>query len=340
MDTISSLSVPLDENFDVCSSSFFQRFKQLPSPDEVRSHARDQYLAGTNWGNNRRRVVTGYNARPAPSVFKSMGVFVKWGSDMRIAEGQTLYAIRHHLKKKTITVPEIYGWRTDQGEVFLYMEVISGRTLEQAWQEMDASNRLRICSELRTSFDDLRKFQKSAVGKYIGNIARGPLYDRAISLKYMAEAGPFTSVKEFHDWFTNLFKRLVPDPENIPNPYRQDLSDDFEIVFTHKDLHPSNIILSSSDPPRVLAIIDWEQPGWLPAYWEDRKAHYTCSYTGAWSETYLPIILGQYKETWDPWDWYTTSMGCCILRAAEEVRIAVSALRTHELASSILQPSS
>jgi hypothetical protein len=84
---------------------------------------------------------------------------------MRIAEGQTLYAIRHHLKD-IVPVPEVYGWRTDQGELCLY--IMSGRTLEQAWQEMDASNRLRICNELRTSFDGLREFQRSAVHKYIG----------------------------------------------------------------------------------------------------------------------------------------------------------------------------
>jgi aminoglycoside phosphotransferase (APT) family kinase protein len=125
----------------------------------------------------------------------------------------------------------------------------------------------------------------------------------------MAEAGPFTSVKEFHDWFSSLYKRWVPDPENIPDPFRQDLSDDSEIVFTQGDLHPSNIILSSN-PWRVAAVIDWEQAGWLPAYWEDRKAQYTCFYRDEWSVKYLSKILDQYESTREPWDYYTTSMGC------------------------------
>lgn len=126
----------------------------------------------------------------------------------------------------------------------------------------------------------------------------------------MKEAGPFRSVKEFNDWFSGLYLRPVPDPENIPDPFRQHLPDDSEIVFTQGDLHQSNIIVSSSEPVRVLAVIDWEQAGWLPAYWEDRTAHYTCDYFGEWSEKYLPIILDQYKSTWEPWDYYTTSIGC------------------------------
>ncbi|KAJ8111283.1 hypothetical protein OPT61_g6090 [Boeremia exigua] len=301
--------VPKDANFDVQSSTFFRSYDQLPSPDEVRLQARTQYLAGTNWGNKRRGVSTGYNARPSPAVFESMNLFVKWGSEMRIEEGQCLWAIRQHLGN-TVPVPEIYGWRTDGDQVFLYMEAIRGRDLEQSWQEMEENDRLRICHDLRAILDTVRRLQQDPIDRFIGSIARGPLYERAIAPQYMAEAGPFASVKEFHDWFTSLYKRPVPDPENIPDPFRQELPDDSEIVFTHGDLHPSNIILSSSHPFRVVAIIDWEQAGWLPAYWEDRKAHYTCKYLSEWSVKYLPMIMDQHKRTWDPWDYYTTSMGC------------------------------
>ncbi|KAK7178317.1 phosphotransferase enzyme family protein [Paraphaeosphaeria sporulosa] len=309
MSSIYAHQVPKNANYDVQSSSFFRHYNQLPSPDEVRSQARAQYLAGTNWGDKRRGVSTSYNARPSPAVFEPMGLFVKWGSEMRIAEGQSLYAIRQYLKN-AVPVPEIYGWRTDGDEVFLYLEAISGRSLEQSWQEMEEKDRSRICRELRAILDAVRQLKQDPTDKFIGSIARDPLYDRAISIQYISEAGPFTSVKEFHDWFTSLYKRPTPDPQCVPDPFRQELPDDSEIVFTHGDLHPSNVIVSSSHPSRVVAIIDWEQAGWLPAYWEVRKAHYTCDYFGEWSEKYLPMILDQHKNTWDPWDYYTMSMGC------------------------------
>jgi aminoglycoside phosphotransferase (APT) family kinase protein len=41
--------------------------------------------------------------------------------------------------------------------------------------------------------------------------------------------------------------------------------DDHEIVFTHSDLAPWNILV---DGGRVTAILDWEYAGWYPAHWE------------------------------------------------------------------------
>jgi hypothetical protein len=268
-----------------------------------------------------------------------MGLFVKWGSEIQVAEAQTLYTIRQNLEA-AVPVPEIYGWRTDGEEVFIYMEAIKGRTLEKTWQQMEDDDRTRICNELRAILDSLRRLKQDPAGTFIGkpntislcrhtalsfhlnyagNIARGPLYDRAISDKYLAEAGPFSSVKEFHDWFTSLYRRPVSDPENIPDPFRQELPDDSDIVFTHGDLHPSNMILSSRTPFRVMSIIDWEQAGWLPAYWEDRKAHFPFTYFGEWSEKYLPLIMDQHKRTWRAWDYYTISMGFSLLRTRSSV---------------------
>lgn len=101
----------------------------------------------------------------------------------------------------------------------------------------------------------------------------------------------------------------MPDPETVPEPYRKDLPDDSEIVFTHGDLHRSNIIISST-PPRVAALIDWEQSGWLPAYWEDRKVHWTSTYLSEWAVKYLPLILDQHESTREAWNYYTDSVGC------------------------------
>ena len=154
-------------------------------------------------------------------------------------------------------------------------------------------------------------FSTKAGIRCVGNIARGPLYDRAISPKYMSEAGPFTSVKAFHNWFTFLCRRPMPDPHSVPvEPFRQWLPDDIEIKFTHGDLHRSNVLLTFSSPPRVIAIVDWEQAGWLPAYWEDCKARYTADYSGEWSVKYLPKILDQHANAYESWDYYTMSMGC------------------------------
>jgi hypothetical protein len=145
---------------------------------------------------------------------------------------------------------------------------------------------------------------------FLGSVIRSHFHDRVIPCSYLPEAGPFTSVHEFHEWFVYLCRRPMPDPHSVPiEPFRHELSDDSAIKFTHGDLHPSNIIITTTKPYHVLAIVDWEQSGWLPEYWEARKAQYT-SGSKEWSTKYLPIILDQYPSTEDPWEWYVSSMGC------------------------------
>lgn len=103
----------------------------------------------------------------------------------------------------------------------------------------------------------------------------------------------------------------MSDPYSVPvEPFRHDLPDDCAIKFTHGDLHRSNIIVTPTPPYRILAVVDWEQSGWLPEYWESRKAQYTADRGESWSTTYLPEILDQFASTWDPWDYYTSAMGC------------------------------
>ena len=177
---ITPADAPTSAKFDVRSSSFFQHYSQLPSPEEVRSQARARYLAGTHWGWKTRRVNAGYNSHPAPAVFEfeKILLFVKWGSDVRISEAQALYAIRNKCGE-SVPVPEIYGWRQDGDEMFLYMEAVRGKTLEEAWPTLIEDDRLHICSELRTIFYNLHYIKQDPSDRFIGKLSYievAPLY--------------------------------------------------------------------------------------------------------------------------------------------------------------------
>lgn len=119
------------------------------------------------------------------------------------------------------------------------------------------------------------------------------------------EQGPFSSVKGFHDWFSFLLNRLAAsgshweghELEDIPDPYRQLLHDDPGVVFTHADLHQSNIMVSEGWPCRIVAIIDWHQSGWYPDYWEFYKAEYTNHWESEWVQKYIPMFLNEPRET-------------------------------------------
>jgi thiamine kinase-like enzyme len=91
---------------------------------------------------------------------------------------------------------------------------------------------------------------------------------------------PFLSRAEFHDWLSWLWRRHVPDPQTIEELWRDLLLDNGSIVFMHGDLRPANIIVTTTSPNKIVAILDWEQSGWYPDYWEYCKARYTASYIG------------------------------------------------------------
>ncbi len=89
---------------DFLDSSFFRKHGpqlNLPTPEEVRG------LSPVGL------------AQPLPVKFEQLGLVVKFGPRVTTAEAQCLWIIRHTLRDK-VPVPEVYGWRVDGREVFVY----------------------------------------------------------------------------------------------------------------------------------------------------------------------------------------------------------------------------
>ena len=78
---------------------------------------------------------------------------------------------------------------------------------------------------------------------------------------------------------------------------RSGLHHDDKIVFTHSDLHRSNILVSKLDNevPRNVAIIDWHQSGWYPAAWEFFKCRFTTKGKERWEDDYIFEFLHSYR---------------------------------------------
>ena len=111
-------------------------------------------------------------------------------------------------------------------------------------------------------------------------------------------------MKAFHDWFAALYRRQLADPYCYSlDPYRSSLPDDVSIKIPRGDLHRSNIILRTDGDGElyIAAIIDWHQAGWLPEYWEVRKAIYTARLGDEWADAYVPMLLEEWENTWDAW---------------------------------------
>lgn len=139
-----------------------------------------------------------------------------------------------------------------------------------------------------------------------GSIGRRQLEDAVF--EFYENRGPFLTVKQFHDWFAAL---TDPNPGNSYDPFRSQLSDEAPIRFTHGDLHPSNILISSgpNGPPKICATIDWHQSGWYPDYWEYNKALFTAEIGGEWATEYIPRFI-ESSSCDEAWSFYMHGLGC------------------------------
>nr|RBQ82283.1 hypothetical protein FVER53263_12962 [Fusarium verticillioides] len=299
-------SLPRGPRVTFKDSTFFARNgpeANFPSADQVRakSEAGDHVL-------DRKNTV----------IFESLGLVVKFGKEPRVtvAEGQCLWWLYRYLL--SVSVPEIYGWTEDGGKVFLYMELVKGMTLEKRWDSLSRDDKVGVCEQLRHMVNELRRIKRDPEDRFLGQINRGPLQDVVFADGIRPRAGPFSSVKEFHDWFSFLIRlQAASGPhwegykfEDIPDPYRQLLPDDPGVVFTHADLHQSNIMVSEGSPCRVITVIDWHQSGWYPDYWEFYKAVYTNHWESEWVQEYIPMFLEEPQETFiDGIDNYARSWG-------------------------------
>ena len=106
---------PFVENYNVQDSSFFGQGKELPTPDEVRARA------------NRACYGRGKLLLRPPLVrYKNLGLAVKFGNHVSIAEAHCLMFLRKHAP--AVPVPELFGWRRDRRQTFIYMKYVDGFT--------------------------------------------------------------------------------------------------------------------------------------------------------------------------------------------------------------------
>ncbi|KAI1423781.1 kinase-like protein [Xylaria sp. FL1777] len=161
------------------------------------------------------------------------------------AEAEVMRFVREHT---TIPVPRVYATTPKT----ITMDYIEGISLDKAWNDLSDVDRIEITNQLRGYLDQLRAIK----GSYIGGFGRRPAIDER---RFSDEGGPFESEAEWNDFMLEG----SPFPEMLVSVARGQLRNDHEIVLTHGDLHPCNIIVRDG---RIAAIIDWELAGFYPEY--------------------------------------------------------------------------
>ncbi|CDO76607.1 hypothetical protein BN946_scf184868.g21 [Trametes cinnabarina] len=114
--------------------------------------------------------------------------------------------------------------------------------------------------------------------------------------------GPFASQRAFYDWRVSRFREIgnrhQPTAARIAQ-ISQTMPCTHPIVFTHGDINRRNVLVrvhgNGPDDIEVTAILDWEQAGWRPIYWESFKWLFEDGSTPGWAEFGTTQIGAQYE---------------------------------------------
>ncbi|EGO05382.1 hypothetical protein SERLA73DRAFT_129315 [Serpula lacrymans var. lacrymans S7.3] len=193
----------------------------------------------------------------------------------------------------SIPVPAIYDfWEEGDGNAYLVMEYKEGEILQRKWRQLSPDQKMTVMRTLRRFVEELRVIPQPAPRGWIGSVSKGALYDYRISSQ--SAHGPFQNEDAYNDWRISTFSWFGTEhsPTGVRlQQLREEMPNDHRITFTHADITRRNILVSvtgeGADDVTITALLDWEQAGWRPEFWEAAKFMFGVDPTNDW------IVLGR-----------------------------------------------
>jgi aminoglycoside phosphotransferase (APT) family kinase protein len=228
---------------------------------------------------------------------------VKYGRDVRYSEALAMDFVRN--RAPTIPVPRVIAvyqrCETDGSRsTFIVSEWISGQSLATVWEELSEKEKDSVFDQLRAIVRALRKVHPHLDAYYVGAAGHMPCTDHILF-----DQGPFSDIPSFNAALTDLARphfrwnwlSVVERSLARTNGYR--------ILFTHGDLHISNILVRQSMPSsiqdahkewRIVALLDWECAGWYPEHWEYVKILSSVKWRSDWAAYAQHVLDRHYDE--------------------------------------------
>ncbi|KAL1741435.1 kinase-like domain-containing protein [Schizophyllum fasciatum] len=190
----------------------------------------------------------------------------------------------HFLRRQGLPIPIprlVDYWETNE-EAYLIMEYIEGQSLLPLWRHLSGEQHAHIIQTLSGYVYALRAIPQAAIPSlapagWIGSATGGAFTDLAITWSE-APLGPFPTQAAFNDWRMSLYARYGESSTTIAARLadaRRAMRDDHPIVFTHGDINMGNVLVrvhgQGPQDVEIVALLDWEQAGWRPLYWEAMK---------------------------------------------------------------------
>ncbi|TFY52227.1 hypothetical protein EVJ58_g10134 [Rhodofomes roseus] len=173
-------------------------------------------------------------------------------------------------------------------EAYLLITRISGMPLSRCQDVLSDGDCKHIITQLKDYLTQLRAIPKKtpvnadmAICNTLGEACRDPRIRSADPMGPFPDEAAFSQVLRFSD-----------DPARRGH----------RIVFTHADLNPRNILVDRAVYPdgstgwRVTGIVDWENAGYYPEYWDYTKALFEGF---RWTRRYVNLVKEVFAELGD-----------------------------------------
>jgi aminoglycoside phosphotransferase (APT) family kinase protein len=189
-----------------------------------------------------------------------------------VNEYATLELVRRHVD---VPVPRSLDLVSDSSNIYLLTTRIAGYKLGMCIDHMSDEETATLVQDLRRHMATLRTVPRPLGWKHaISNAVDGPCFDYRINaaLNYDEArgevVGPFISEHGFND---TLRCGALPGVVH---------EDGHRMAFTHGDLNMRNILVDGHG--RLAGIVDWENAGWYPEYWDYTKAYFVTKWHKRW----------------------------------------------------------
>jgi serine/threonine protein kinase len=215
---------------------------------------------------------------------------VKYGGRTRVQEGENMLFVQ---QCTSVPVPKVYAlFHDDETDMdFIVMEYIPGENLERVWGRLGTTEKQAVVSRLRRHMDELRSIPSPG---YYGGIWRQSTPDRYFEdPERVGRPYPDNTISGPHEteeqWTEAMWRcvdsRAVSERRRWLSLLRRHYHGIFKghmPVFTHANLCLQNIMLRNDG---TAVIIDWENSGWYPSFWE-----YCCT-----------VLILRYDDVWSEW---------------------------------------
>ncbi|KAM5347379.1 hypothetical protein ACJ41O_010384 [Fusarium nematophilum] len=198
------------------------------------------------------------------------------------------YGALQLLRRQThIPVPRPLDLVSSSQESYLLTSTLAGIRLGTCIDTLSDAEVKILVQDLQNCLGELRAIPKAVAPKFaITNVLGHACHDYRINaaLDYDEDQGDFVGPIASEEDFSEI---LRTDP--LPGVSHHS---GHRIVFTHADLNMRNVLVHNG---RLSGIVDWENSGWYPEYWDYTKAHCITRLRRRW----LRIVDDVFKEYGD-----------------------------------------